>query len=94
MAEARTLSPPLQQFLHLRHKVVGSCAVNHPVIKGQADVAHRPNGDRVADDDDPLLDRANGADAAVCEVMLPTGNMLRCLTRYNDGDYTVYRSGT
>ena len=52
--------PVLERVLHVRHELVGDRAVDEAVVVAERQVRHRPDRDRVVDDDGPLLD---GADA-------------------------------
>lgn len=46
--------------LHLRHEPIRRRPIDNPVVERQAEVPHRPNGDRIVNDDGTFL---NGADA-------------------------------
>src|SRR4051812_43687232 len=45
----RFFRPPLQNFLHLRHKLVGQRPVDEAMVEAQREVADGPDGDRVID---------------------------------------------
>ena len=49
--------PVLERLLHVRHELVGDGAVDEAVVVAERQVRHRPDRDRVVDDDRPLLDR-------------------------------------
>src|SRR5215831_15482664 len=46
----------------LGHELVGCRPIDDPVVKRQAEVAHRPDGDSVIEDNWSLLDCANPED--------------------------------
>jgi hypothetical protein len=46
----------------LGHELVGCRPIDDPVVKRQAEVAHRPDGDSVIEDNGSLLDCANPED--------------------------------
>ena len=49
----------LELLLDVGHELVGDGAVDQSVVVAERQVRHRPDRDRVVDDDRPLLDRAD-----------------------------------
>ena len=49
----------LQPILERLQKPAGIGAVDQPVIVAEREIAHRPDGDHVVDDDDALVDAAD-----------------------------------
>src|SRR3954470_20401792 len=49
----------LQMIFDVGHELVGDRAVDEPVVVPQRQIRHRPDADRIVDDDGALLDRAD-----------------------------------
>src|SRR5688572_6335697 len=49
-------------ILDVRHELVGDGAVDEAVVVAERQVGHRPDRDRIVDDDRTLLDRADAED--------------------------------
>ncbi len=56
-----------QIVFHFSHELIRRRSIDDPVVERQAEVAHRPNGDRIIDDDGSFLNRADTQD---CDLRL------------------------
>src|SRR5512138_2169116 len=49
----------LQVMFHIRHELVGDCTIDEAMVITEREVRHRPDSDRIVDDNRALLDRAD-----------------------------------